>query len=102
MRCLDQREAELRRLQEEETRANCPDEYNLLSATASQDNVESVEALKNTSAELVNTQNDPEHQQQITLRTADMELNDRESVNSAGENNASNLQASKGPTSYQN
>lgn len=63
---FDQQEAELRRLQEEETRANCPDEYNLLSATASQDNVESVEALKNTSNELVTTPHDSatRHQEQ--------------------------------------
>lgn len=44
----------MRRLQEEETRQNCPDEYNLLSATVSLENVESVEALKNTSTENVN------------------------------------------------
>ena len=43
---------ELRRLQEEETKANCPDEYNLLSADASGDAVESIEALKETSGDM--------------------------------------------------
>jgi len=35
-------------MQEEETRANCPDEYNLLSATASIEHLQVVEALNNT------------------------------------------------------
>lgn len=37
----------MRLLQEEETKANCPDEYNLLEATES-NGLDSVELLKNT------------------------------------------------------
>ena len=48
-------EAELRRLQEEETKLNCPDEYNLLSANASIENLESVEALRNTKSDATGT-----------------------------------------------
>ena len=47
-------EARLRQLQEEETKVNCPDEYNLLS-TNSAEILESVDLLHNTnSAESTN------------------------------------------------
>ena len=48
---------EQHQLQVEETKANCPDEYNLLSGSASMDNLESVEALKNTSPDTTVNQN---------------------------------------------
>ena len=40
------------RLQEEETKANCPDEYNLLSNTGSHDQPDSIDVLNNTDSDL--------------------------------------------------
>ena len=87
------------RLQEEETKANCPDEYNLLSNTGSHDHPESIEGLDNTGSDLqknpkisppnaqqkstfaYNPVSEAETQQEM-IGFNDGDLNDRASMNS--------------------
>jgi hypothetical protein len=45
---------EMRRLQEEETKENCPDEYNLLEGTTSIGAMQTIELLQNTNPDLTN------------------------------------------------
>ena len=86
---------ELRRLQEEETKANCPDEYNLLSATGSQENLDSIEGLRNSAdlayavgevspaqAQLPIHQHKPPSPKEAALNE---DLNDRESLASGSD-----------------
>ena len=45
-------ENEIRRLQEEETKANCPDDYNLLTANENSIYLKSIDELKNTASDI--------------------------------------------------
>lgn len=89
--------ARIRRLQEEETKENCPDEYNLLEANESQ-GLDSVELLKNaTNPDLASTEiladpniiplGTPNNNVKVMQLQDNEDINDRESAPSESTRN---------------